>query len=133
MVNLNFLNSTNYQENKMKKIALAFMGCLACSTFAQAATSPLVESLLEYEAITNAIGAPDFDVINPAEFITEIERITEKVYVLGKVKYEIETKDPSHHNRSKYYIAKLDVAPNPGIGPNIVTVLCIKPLRHDED
>lgn len=38
----------------------------------------------------------------------------------------------SHHHRRRHtvtYIAKLNVAPNPGIGPNIVTVLSIKKVH----
>ncbi len=139
----------------MKKLALTLMACLAIGSYAHAATSALTESLLEFEAITSAIGTdPDFEnVIGPAEFIFDIHRITRQIDVLGKVKYEILTVEPrsthlanktcviceqnnktgcgrNNKNRIHKYIAILNVEPNPGIGPNIITVVNIKPINH---
>ena len=134
----------------MKKLFIT-LACLACVQSTYAATSALTESLLEYEAITNALGTnPSFaDVIPPTEFIIDIQRITRKVNIVGTVKYKILTRvlgenevangdqdlfdsssDQHHrkhhrHNRTHTYIATLDVEPNPGIGPNIVTVISI--------
>lgn len=135
----------------MKKLLITLAACLACVQ-AHAATSPLVESLLEYQAITNALGGidPQLAVIPADEFIIDIRRITHDVAVLGKVKYEIVTRVPSHddeamvgeemlksgshshshHHHTHTYIAKLFVELNPGIGPNIVTVTSIKRV-HD--
>jgi len=147
-----FIHSTHNQrlEGKMKKLALSLITCLSMVSFGYAATSALTESLLEYEAITSAIGTnPEFqDVIPVTEFIIDIKRITRKVNILGQVKYEIVTRvltptgtvgsvDPeaieahshSHKNhiQSNSYIAILNVTANPGIGPNIVTVVSITP------
>lgn len=129
----------------MKKFALSLIACLVVLGSVQAATSPLIESVLEYEAITNAIGAPDFQVISPSEFIIDIERRTKKIYNTGVIKYIITTRatnfsdDQSSSGPEKapinFYLVKLNVAPNPGIGPNIITVLSIKNTRrqHSHD
>lgn len=128
----------------MKKFVMTLMACLATVQSIHAATSALTESLLEYEAITSAIGTdPNFqNVITPIEFIVDIKRLTRAIDVTGSVKYEILTQIPNsdgsssnsvhshshHHNhprRTTTYIAILDVAPNPGIGPNIITVVSI--------
>jgi len=139
----------------MKKFAFSLIAGLALIQASFAATSALTESLLEYEAITTAIGTnPSFqNVIPPTEFIVDIKRITRQIDNLGQVQYEIVTKtvtantvgpegidashshDKSHHhNRSTIhrYIATLEVTANPGIGPNIVTVVSITPstTRH---
>jgi len=138
----------------MKKLAITLIACLAFVQ-AQAATSALTESLLEYEAITFALGTdPSFENIIPQnEFIVDIRRITKGVNVVGTVRYEIFTrvitaneqtdldqdmletnshrcKKRRRHRPSEIhaYIATLDVAPNPGIGPNIVTVVSITPV-----
>lgn len=131
-----FLNK--YPEGKMKKFILTLVACLAFTQI-HAATSPLAESLLEYQAITNALGAPDQTYIPQTEFIVDVNRITHDVYVLGTVKYKILTRNPSnleeptvscgpcqHHHRLHKYIAELLVEPNPGIGPNIITVISIE-------
>jgi hypothetical protein len=139
----------------MKKFALTLIACLAIAQSSYAATSALTESLLEYEAITNAIGTdPNFQNIIPVtEFIIDIKRLTRQVDITGTVKYEIDTRvltaqndDNSHkHRRHKHrhhkhkhrhnhntntYVAVLNVAPNPGIGPNIVTVVSITQIRQ---
>jgi hypothetical protein len=139
----------------MKKFALALMACLAIAQSSYAATSALTESLLEYEAITNAIGTdPAFqNVIPVTEFIVDIKRLTRQVDITGTVRYEIDTRvltaqtDENsnrhrHHKRKHHkhkhrhrhntntYIAVLNVAPNPGIGPNIVTVVSITPVAQ---
>ncbi len=122
----------------MKKFAALLIACIAIFQSGYAATSALTESLLEYEAITNAIGTdPTFEGVIPAtEFITDIKRITKEVDITGEVKYKIITEDvattpttghcgchkKNHHHT---YIAVLSVTPNPGIGPNIVTVVSI--------
>lgn len=135
----------------MKKLAFSLIACLALVQSTYAATSPLTESLLEYEAITTAIGTdPTFqNIIGTSEFIVDIKRITRKVNTLGIVKYFIKTRvissegdvnastegldmnsdespasSPSY--RTNLYIATLNVALNPGIGPNVITVLRIK-------
>jgi hypothetical protein len=134
----------------MKKLAFTLVACLA---FVQshAATSALTESLLEYQAITNFIGEPTFDTIPATEFIIDISRITHEVAILGTVEYEIVTRILSdngsvpnlaidmhesihthhhkhcHENNTHAYIAVLNVSPNPGIGPNNVTVISITP------
>lgn len=132
----------------MKKLAFSLIACLAFTQSSFAATSALTESLLEYEAITSALGTnPNFqDIIGADEFIIDIKRITRKIDVTGKVKYAIVTRvindnfveEPvsssdrhkhhhhHHHHHTHTYIATLDVAPNPEIGPNIVTVVSIK-------
>lgn len=132
----------------MKKIVIFLIACFALTGSTYGATSPLTESLLEYEAITSAIGTnPEFEnVISSNEFIIDIQRLTRELNVLGVVKYGIVTRIPSggsdspecHENHNTFkYIAKLFVAPNPGIGPNIVTVLSIRPFtekhHHDHD
>lgn len=117
----------------MKKFIVALLACFAMVQSVNAATPPLTESLLEYEAITSAIGAPDFTVIPVTEFIVDIRRLTRQLDILGEVRYEILTRTPGEssgtecHSKHKKdrpikYIATLNVAPNPGIGPNIVTV-----------
>ncbi len=126
----------------MKKFVITLIACFAAVQSMHAATSPLTESLLEYEAITNAIGGdPSFqDIIPVTEFIVDIRRITRQINTLGEVRYEILTRTindesgshchdsieshamKSKHARSIKYIATLNIAPNPGIGPNIVTV-----------
>jgi hypothetical protein len=130
------------QEEKMKKFALTLLASFALAQSAHAATSALVESLLEYDSITSFIGAPTFTVIPQTEFIVDIKRITRQIDVLGEVVYRIVTKGPSdgdldsdnhchrHHANSHVYIATLLVSPNPGVGPNIVTVLSIVPVSH---
>lgn len=137
----------------MKKLAFSLIACLAFVQSTYAATSALTESLLEYEAITSAIGTdPTFQtLISPVEFIVDIKRITHKVDITGTVKYRITTFVLSataganalmeqeahscggHKNRrnTNIYVATLNVSPNPGIGPNIVTVLTIKKVRSE--
>lgn len=131
----------------MKKFATALLACFAMVQSTYAATSALTESLLEYEAIISAIGSnPSFENVIPVtEFIVDIERITRQINILGEVKYEILTRlvgdDPGsrceakggHKGRSRpiRYVATLNVAANPGVGPNIVTVVSIvKSQKH---
>lgn len=124
----------------MKKFVTSLVACLAILQSAHAATPALTESLLEYEAITNAIGDPGFTVIPVTEFIVDIKRITKQINVLGEIRYKIVTQDAAtvddgcgcHNNRRKEhkYIAVLLVSPNPGIGPNIVEVLRIERVRR---
>lgn len=126
----------------MKKFILSFIACIAViqSTYAVAATPALTESLLEYEAIISAIGAPEQVVIPVTEFIVDIKRLTKEIDILGEVKYLIVTRSVEEdnidggcyhgtHHRGIKYIAELNVSPNPGIGPNIVTVLSITPAH----
>ena len=130
--------SIKFQGAKMKKFIVSLIACITMVQSTYAATSALTESLLEYEAITSAIGTdPTFQNIIPVtEFIIDIKRITKKINVLGKVKYEIVTRASSDgsskhdkHLRSIKYIATLNVAQNPGIGPNIVTVVSVEQVH----
>lgn len=128
----------------MKKFAFSLIASFALIQSAHGATTALVESLLEYTAITNALGDPVQTIIPPQEFVIDIKRITKQINVLGEVRYKIVTRRPwdsfwwdversdcSHHHNRHYhdntnlYIATLLVSPNPGIGPNIITVLSI--------
>lgn len=125
----------------MKKIVIFFIAFVTMIQSTYAATSALTESLLEYEAITSAIGTdPSFqNVISPTEFIIDIKRLTKEIDILGEVRYGILTRTLSdesdqdrnrckhRHSRPIRYIATLLVSPNSGIGPNIVTVLSIVP------
>lgn len=108
----------------MKKFVLSLIACFAIVQSTYAATPPLTESLLEYEAIISAIGDPSFDTIPTTEFIIDIKRISKRIDNLGEVKYKIVTvslNEGSDFPRIKY-IATLHVFQNPGVGPNIVTV-----------
>lgn len=127
----------------MKKIVLTLIAFLAYAYSTHAATSALTESLLEFEAITDYIGAPSFTVIGPNEFIVGINRITRRIDTLGVVKYELCTRelrattddgsdDSDNGGRENCYEATLFVAPNPGVGPNIVTVTSIEECRRTE-
>lgn len=122
----------------MKKFAIALIASMAFVQSTYAATSALTQSILEYEAITTALGSnPEFeDVISPSQFITDIKRITPDVNVTGTIKYQIVTLIPGKkHDCSctkkqvHYYIAKLLVEPNPDIGPFITTVVSIKEVK----
>src|SRR3954465_1385903 len=129
----------------MKKLIFSCITCFATVSSLQAATSGLAESLLEYEAITTALGTnPLFEnVIDPTEFIIDIKRITKEVDVTGRVRYKIVTALPGfqldssrsssshhhhhHHHQDRHtYIVTLQVTPNAGIGPNQITVLEIR-------
>lgn len=128
----------------MKKFFVLLIASVAMLQSAHAATSALTESLLEYEAITDAIGTnPDFEnVIPQTEFIIDIKRITKQINILGTVKYRIVTQKPTstgqeachkrrkHHRNTVEYLAILLVSPNPGVGPNIVTVESIEKISH---
>lgn len=66
----------------MKKLTFAFIACLALFQSATDAAIPALNaSLLEYEAITFAIGNnPDFQtIIDPNEFIVDIRKMRTKV------------------------------------------------------
>lgn len=141
----------------MKKLVLSLVACFAMVQSTYAATSALTESLLEYDAIISAIGSnPSFEnIIPPNEFIIDIKRLTKQIDILGEVKYEILTRSLSdgtewvfhesssghshkHHKHPRpiKYIATLNVAPNPGIGPFIVTVesiVLVPPHNHHHD
>jgi ABC-type nickel/cobalt efflux system permease component RcnA len=97
---------------KMKKLAITLIACLACFQSTQAtasllaqqdwlrtqptATSALVESLLEYQAIISFIGNPMItepeQPIPATEAIVDINRITQQVDITGLVEYEIVTR-----------------------------------------
>ncbi len=140
----------------MKKFAISLLACLAMTPFTYAATSALTESILEYEAILTALGTnPSFENVIPStQFIVDIERVTRELDVLGNVDYDIVTRDVGtsnhpddcdcgchdrHHKKHKnhrdlhagvkgfHYAVVLNVAANPGIGPNIITVVSITP------
>lgn len=115
----------------MKKFGSFLIACLVVAQTTFAAVSPLEESVLEYEAIANAIGNPSFTVIGQNEFIVSIKRITRSINSFGTVRYSILTRS-SNTNRCRpapaaRYIATLDIVENPGIGPNIITVTSIVP------
>jgi hypothetical protein len=116
----------------MKKFIASLITCGALIQSAYAATPPLTQSLFEYEAIISAIGSnPEFSgIIPPIEFIVDIQRKTEEVNNLGKVKYRISTRVPGDTCEDRKYIATLLVEPNPGVGPKIVNVLKIVPVNH---
>lgn len=139
------------REEEMKKVAIALIAGFAfIQSAAYGATSALVESLLEYEAITDSLGAPNQTYISQGEFVVDVKRITRETNILGEVKYKIVTEEIAefdwwidesssssshrHHrhecNNRHVYIATLLVMPNPAIGPNIVSVLKIVPARH---
>lgn len=125
----------------MKKFIVLLVASVAMIQSTHAATSALTESLLEYEAIISAIGSdPAFEnIIASTEFIIDIKRLTRRLDVLGEVRYGIVTRNlsdannqcPGLRNHSIKYIATLNVAQNPGIGPNIVTVLSIVQVTDD--
>lgn len=126
----------------MKKFIAAFVACIALAQGAFAATSALTESLLEYEAITFGIGTdPAFqNIIPPSEFIVDIKRLTRQIDSLGEVRYGIITRTVGtgtqcecHRHPLVKYIATLNVAPNPGIGPNIITLVSIVRLNDHDD
>lgn len=132
----------------MKKLILTLTACCLAFTQAHAATTILVESLLEYDAIINAIGGVDpnlANVIPSTESITDVRRLTNDVNIYGTVRYKITTRVPNVqeeplierelvvcpcHQKSHNYNAELFVEPNPGIGPNIVSVISITPSHH---
>ena len=129
----------------MKRLIIILFAFLAYTQTAQAATSALANSVREYVAITDYIGAPNFSTISSDEYIIDIERITRRVDILGRVKYRICTKrvaegpvvegggDEGREHISEY-IATLLVAPNPGVGPRIVTVISFEPANeHNSD
>jgi hypothetical protein len=113
----------------MKNIVIFLVTCLAfVQSTTYAATSALTESLLEYEAIVSGIGTdPTFQgIISNNEFIVDMVRKTRRLDVTGTVKYFIETCTINNQNRcrkTRLYLATLSVQPNPGIGPNIVTLV----------
>jgi hypothetical protein len=117
----------------MKKLTLILFTCVALSQAAHAAVAPLYGSVLEYEAITYGIGTnPHFqDVIHPSEVIITIKRMTKQVNTIGEVDYEIVTERPLANGeadlQTKTYIAKVNVARNPGIGRNLITLVSITP------
>lgn len=124
----------------MKKLVISLIACLAIVQ-GYAATTALTESLLEYQAITTAIGTdPTFQgIIPPIEFIVDIKRLTKQINSFGEVRYGILTRTVGdgtscecHKHPITKYIATLNVAPNPGIGPFVITVISIVRL-HDHD
>lgn len=128
----------------MKKLAFSILACFAFVQSSFAATSALTDSLLEYDAITSALGTnPKFENVIPAgEFIVDIKRITKQIDSFGKVQYRITTLFPtqkhshshSHEFKTAKYIATLNVSPNPAIGPHIITVKSIvREKDHDHD
>lgn len=109
----------------MKKLLLLLVASASLMQSSYAAIPPLAESLNEYAAITSAIGTnPAFQNIIPVtEFIVDIKRITKQLNILGEVQYRITTRNPAIRRCCQSrYIATLNVAPNSGLGPFIVTV-----------
>ncbi|MBA3817171.1 MAG: hypothetical protein H0X29_11780 [Parachlamydiaceae bacterium] len=130
----------------MKKFITCLVACFALVQSANAATTILTESLLEYEAITSAIGTdPNFQNIIPStEFIVDIKRLTRRIDDLGEVRYGILTRilnnnngsncdcHKKHHHTNRY-VATLNVASNPALGPKIITVVSIVLLNENDD
>lgn len=125
----------------MNKSLFAFIAYFTIAQYAHAAVAPFYESVLEYEAITSALGTnPNFQsIINPSEVIIDIKRMTQQINSIGEVNYEIVTgtslanedktitESKDNNLRKKSYIAKINVARNPGIGRKIITLLSIIP------
>lgn len=129
----------------MKKIFFSLIASLVLSQTAFAATSPLIESVLEYEAIVDYIGADVDSVFSASEFIVDIKRLTNRIDCLGEVKYRIVTRDTqtsddsdscrrserSDNDRLRFYIAILEITANQCIGPNTIEVISIEPVHHN--
>lgn len=132
----------------MKLFLSALLACFAFAQSVQAITSNLNSSLNEYQAIINS---PLIQTaIGQDEFIFEIARRTHDL-TETTVFYEIKTEIPGanssngcevnmaamelnskhhHHNLSKHYKVRLEVTPNPEIGPPIVEVISIKRISE---
>ena len=115
----------------MKKLLLTIAASLSIVGSAQAALSNLYQSAAYFTAI---ISSSQFGtVIPPNQFVTEIKRKTSNIDAAEAV-YEIKTRDAetiqgshSHHPHTHKYYAHITVTPNPGIGPDILTVTSIVP------
>lgn len=121
----------------MKKTAFCLIAMFAVlqSSLAFSATSALTESILEYNAILSSINGQFPEVIPSTEFIVDIARKTKKIAVFGEVKYVIQTCTISNKNKckkSQFYLATINVARNIGVGPNMITVISIEPLKSND-
>jgi len=123
----------------MKKTLFSLIACLVFSQASFAAESPLVESGNEIVAIVDAFTGVD-TTIPAGQFIVDIRRKTKAVFTTGKVNYIVVTRLPTgttndHCGRNakkircQTYLVTLDVEANPAIGPNVITVTSIVPLR----
>lgn len=140
----------------MKLLLSALLACLAVTQSVQAITSNLNSSLIELQAILNS---PLIQTaIGQDEFIFEIERRTHNL-IDTTVYYEIKTDIPGdssgssceanvagieqesdevlplamkhrHHHHNKHYKVRLEVTPNPAIGPPLVEVISIKRISE---
>ncbi len=118
----------------MKKFFICLLAGAAC-VFSQssfAAVTAFAESVREMNAILDATADPEFsDLFAADDFIVDLERLTPKLDSLGNVKYLLSTCKISNKNtckKVKNYAVKLLIEQNPGIGPNLITVVDIKKL-----
>lgn len=112
----------------MKKFAFVFFLLLASlqANYATAAITSFSESVLEIDAILEATQDPEFSsLFKTSDFITSIVRVTRDLDTIGEIKYNLRTRNIRTH-RIKDYRVVLDISPNPGIGPKIITVESIR-------
>jgi hypothetical protein len=140
----------------MKKLTYCLLTCLACFQSSYAletlenqlitdqletqllidqevgATSALVESVLEMQAILTAVATSQFPS-GPGqnEFVVNLFRQTRKVDITGRINYILETCSIGRRNncrRVNKYLAVIRVRPNEAIGPDRIKVLSIEPI-----
>lgn len=122
----------------MKKFIVSCLACLSYFHSTQALLPNFNESIAEYQAILNAQSLLATK-ISPSEFIIDIQRKTRNLDA-ETVFYEIVTTSGSnscdtdvennpilrrqhhHHHKTRKYLVKLTITPNPAIGPDIITV-----------
>ena len=119
----------------MKKTFLTLLSCFAClqSSYTFGAIAPFGESILIMDAILSATADEQFrDLFSPTDFALRLDRKTKKVNEYGLAEYIFETCTPNTNNncvKSNLYMVVVDVAKNPDIGGNIITVVDIKPIK----
>lgn len=129
----------------MKKLFVSLIACLAFSQSIFAACSPLCETIRQIEAILDSISLQFPNVIPSSESIVDVRRKTKEINTLGEIQYFIVTRLPEdntddessnncrekHHKKQhcRTYLATILVTPNPGIGPQVVTVENIERVR----
>lgn len=116
----------------MKKFAFCFFLLLASlqANYASAAITSFAESILEVQAILDATSDPQFSsLFKTSDFITGIARVTRDLDTVGEIRYTLRTRNIGT-NRVKDYRVILDVSPNPGIGPKIITVEDIRRISR---
>lgn len=116
----------------MKKFAFCLFLILASlqTNYASAAITSFSQSILEVQAILDATTDAEFtDLFKTSDFITGIARVTRDLDTIGEIRYTLRTRNIGT-NRIKDYRVILDVSPNPGIGPKIITVEDIRRVRR---